>query len=111
MPFPALQPRTDTRRGVGGVAELWAEATGVPDNGVNTIPLPFLAMGVPFDQIDEDWLMIKVDPTTTPSSVMGFSYVPGSLAASNKQSIQVDFDQTGADPCLMIVSVVHSLVT
>lgn len=112
MPFPALQPRTDTRQGPGGVAQLWAEAVGVPDNGVNTIALPFLdPMGVPFDQLDEDWITIQVRQTTSPSSVAGASYVPGSLAASNKQSIQIDFDQGGLDPCLVIVSVVHSVVT
>jgi hypothetical protein len=110
VPFPDLTLRTDTRR-PEGVAQTWAEAQGVPDNGVNTIALPFLAAGIPEEQLDEDWLEIDVVPLNEPSSVTAVSYVVGSLATLGKAAIQLNFTQTGGDAVLVRVRVIHTLVS
>lgn len=106
MAFPDLDPRPDDRGGISGASTLWAEATGLPDNGNNTFELPFIGLGVPPAAITEDWLEISVQPIGP--SITGVDFV--SLSA-DKRFLTLNFAQGGADEARVTVEVVHTLVS
>lgn len=106
MPFPDLQPRPDARKGPGGQSVIWAEATGVPDNGDNTFALPFISEGVDPAAIDEDWLDVRV--AADGPSITGAAFV--SLSA-DKTQMTINFTQGGADQATVTVSIIHSIVS
>lgn len=105
MPFPDLLPRTDPRN-AEGESDIWAEATGVPDNGNNTFELPFISQGVLPDAINEDWLQIIVQPLGP--SVTGATFV--SLSA-DKRFLTLNFAQGGGDQCRVTVNSIHTLIS
>lgn len=110
MPFPNLQLRTDPRA-PAGVAQLWAEATGIPDNGPNTFELPFVdqppaGAGIDPDEIEEDWLWIIVDPLG--AGVTGAT--PGApLLSADKRFITINFTADGVSQARVIVRLYHSI--
>ena len=106
MAFPDLTPRADLRQGPGGESTLWAEATGVPDNGNNTFALPFVANGIEPSQIDANW--IKIVAVALGSSVSGAAFV--SLSA-DKTEITVSFVQSGADSVRLTARLTHTMVS
>ncbi len=109
MPFPDLDPKADTRGGdADGASTLWASATGVPDNGANVIGLPFVDNGVDPDQIQEDWMDVRIDANGP--SITAANPVPGSLSA-DKKSFTVDFTQAGLDTATVTVNLIHTLVS
>ena len=106
MSFPDLQPRPDDRQGPSGASELWAEATGLPDNGNNTFMLPFIGLGVNPAAITEDWLNITIQPLGP--SITGATFVS---LSGDKQFMTLNFVQGGADQARVTVEVIHSLVS
>ncbi len=100
MPFPDLAMRTD------GV--LWAEATGVPDDGDNTFLLPFVDSGLPPNNLDEDWLIII--PQKLGPSVVSTNLPVGPLLSLDKRFMTLNFVQAGADSLTLTVFMVHTLV-
>jgi len=87
---------------------MWAEATGVPADGVNMIGLPFLAQGLPPEEVQEDWLLVLVQLIPGGSVTRAEPAVP--FLTPDKQFMLIDFDQSGGDPCNVIVQNKHSLV-
>lgn len=105
MSFPNLALHTSD-------SELWADATGVPDNGPNTFQIPFAlspalgGAGIPPDKVDEDWLKIDVISLSADVSAC----VAGApLLSADKLSMTLNFTQAGAGQCTVRVQLVHSL--
>jgi len=106
MAFPNLQPKVDLRQGPGGQSVIWAEATGVPVNGANTIGLPFISQGVKPGDIDTDWIDIRVDALGP--SIRGATFVS---LAPDKQSMVMNFTQLGGDQATVRVRIYHSEIS
>jgi hypothetical protein len=104
MAFPNLLPKPDAR--AGKTSDIWAENTGQPDNGNNTIGLPFVAQGVDPNDIDEDWLDLYIEalgPSVTAANFVSL--------APDKQSMVVNFTQGGTDNAYMRVRSYHSVIS
>lgn len=106
MAFPALNPKPDTRRGPGATSTIWAEATGIPANGPNVIALPFISEGVAPDDINEDWIDLRI--SALGPSVIGASFVS---LAPDKQSMTINFVQAGADQATVRCRIYHSEIS
>jgi hypothetical protein len=110
VPFPNLTLRPDTQAPLG-VAQLWAEATGVPDNGPNTFALPFVdqppsGSGIAPEEIQEDWLEVIVTPLG--AGVTGAT--PGApFLSADKQFVTIDFTADGIAAANVIIRLYHSL--
>lgn len=95
MAFPNLTLRTN--------GQLWAEATGTPDNGANTFQIGIAGIHIP----DDNWLEIDVIPLGP--SVQGASYVAASLnKAVDPPQITLNFTQAGADQATVRVRQIHT---
>jgi hypothetical protein len=108
MPFPSLQPRTDSRQGThnNGQSTIWAEAEGVPDDGDNVIGLPFLALGIQPFLINEDWLDVRVEALGPSVSCARFVSL-----APDGTSVTINFDQGGGDQARVTVGIMHTVVS
>lgn len=107
MAFPNLTPKADNRQGATSkVSDIVAEATGQPDNGVQTVGLPFVSQGIDPTIIDEEWLQIRCDALGP--SVTGCTFV--SLAA-DKLSMDLSFTQSGTDQATVKVTLIHSVIS
>lgn len=107
MPFPDLTLRTDPSQR-GGLATLWADALGVPDNGDNTFAIPFLDVLGSSAQLVEEMLIVVVRPLSSSSTVTFATFTPGSFLAVDKRSITINFEQSGSDQCEVIVGLLHT---
>lgn len=106
MPFPDLVRKVDLRKGPNGESVIWAEAQGVPDNGNNTFAIPFIGLGIPPGQIDEDWMTVIIQslgPAVTTSAFVSLS--------ADKTQMTFSFAQAGADQAIVTVGLIHSLVS
>ena len=108
MPFPNLALKTDPSSPLG-VAQLWAEATGVPDNGNNTFSIPFInpapaGAGIDPDYVDDDWFVFYVIPAD-PALVTGATWV--SLSA-DKQFVTMNFAADGVTAATLILNLAWS---
>ena len=92
MSFPDLVLRAPN--------SLWAEATGVPVDGLNTF-----ALGFDPRLVQEDWIFIVVDALG--ASVIHVEYVG---VSADRTQITLDFTQTGTDACRVIVQLVHTVI-
>ena len=107
MPFPDLDPRPDTRGNTPGhTSTLWAEATGVPDNGDNVFAIPFVGLGMNPNVIDEEWLDIRVEADGP--SITGATFVS---ISGDKLSMTINFVQGGGDAATVTVVITHSLIS
>jgi len=110
MSFPNLTLRPDARAPLG-VAQLWAEATGIPVNGANTFTIPFVdqppsGSGIAPDEIEEDWLQVTVTPLG--AGVSGA--VPGvPLLSADKRFMTINFTADGLAQANVIVRLYHSI--
>jgi hypothetical protein len=94
MPFPNLSPKPERISGYDST--LVCENTGVPDNGDNVIGLPWVGQGIDPGLIEEDWIDFRVEaqgPSVTGASVVSI--------ASDKQSVTINFTQTGGDAAMV----------
>jgi len=107
MPIPDLTLKPDTRGGdPNGKSTIFAVGTGVPVNGNNTFGLPFVANGIPPDQIDENWLSVR--PQALGPSVTGATFVS---LSPDKQSMTLSVVQGGGDQILVEVGLMHTLTS
>lgn len=110
MAFPDLTLRPDTQAPLG-VAQLWAEATGVPVNGANTFAIPFVdqppvGSGIVPAEIQENWLEVLVTPLG--AGVTGAT--PGvPLLSADKRFMTIVFVADGVTQANVIVRLYHSL--
>lgn len=112
MAFPnlVLLPDVTTRR---GVAQLWAQATGVPDNGLNTFEIPFVDPLPGGSQIDPDLIFnsansLKIIVTPLAPGVSGV--VLGSpLLSADKRFMTLNFTADGIAQATVLVRLFHSL--
>jgi hypothetical protein len=110
--FPDLQLVPDLLKNAGDCLPYSAEATGVPDNGPNTIGLPFVEGGVEPDLLLEGRLLIFVCPD--PSRPAGGSAHPGVTdcrfvsLSPDKTEIVLDFAQSGTGDAHVCVQLLHT---
>ena len=101
MAIPALVPIVYTN---GDTSNQIAEATGVPVNGNNVVPLPWVGQGVDPALIDLNRITFRVEaqgPSVTGSEVVSL--------APDKLSAILNFDQTGADEALVRATLAHTI--
>jgi hypothetical protein len=114
VPFPALLLRPDINS-PGNVAQIYAEATGIPDNGLNVIGLPFVSdprSGVAPSLVTEDWLEFWLDLNGENGTVPGVSDAAFVSLAPDKLSLSWTFSQTapGIGTARMICRLIHTAV-
>lgn len=86
---------------------LRAEATVIPDNGMNTFTLPFVDGGIPAEIITEDDL--KVEVKARGPGIHSAVFVDGSLSV-DKEQLTIDICQTLASQAFVAVTLKHTLV-
>jgi hypothetical protein len=106
MSMPDLEPKFDARKGSNST--MYAEVTGVPDNGNNVIGLPWVDQGIPPSQVEEDWIEFRVEALGP--SVTGASVVGGSLSP-DKRSITLNFSQSGGDAAILSANLIHTEIS
>jgi hypothetical protein len=106
--FPDLQPRPDTYKAPPQIQLMFAEATGVPDDGNNTFAIPFIGLGVRPSEVDPDKMKIFVQFSQDNPGVTNAEFV--SLSA-DKTMMTLDFTQTapGTGECTVVVQIQHSI--
>jgi hypothetical protein len=104
MPFPDLQLKSDPAKGPGGTQQLFAEGTGVPDNGNNTFLIPFVAAGVNPAEVDPEKMKIFVDPDPTRANP-GVTDARFVSLSPDRTQLTMSFVQSGAGDCTVVVQI------
>jgi hypothetical protein len=102
-----LPLKADVHAGAG-VATHFAEGTFVPVNGAQSVGIPFIALGIDPDEIDDDWLEIRLQfPDGSPSSITSFAQDSPPLNAA-KTEMNLVIAQGGADRVTMTVNIIKT---
>ncbi len=111
MPVPDLVLRPDPNSPTGQ-ADLWAENTGPPLNGLNNIGIPFIddppaGAGIDPGVVDEDWMVVEVEPLGPGVSAAS----PASpFLAPDRRSVNINFTADGVTQATVRIIIPHSTI-
>ena len=99
MAFPALAKLN--------TAALTAQASGIPDDGVNVISVALDLTGVPASVLDDNFITVQLEPDASAPGVTAYSYVS---RASDLSTLTLNITQKapGYGRCRIRVTVINT---